>query len=59
MKVRLKLRDMPGDIPMGDKISLYEGNSPESKKYKKMIRMKERAVEKRRFIKECDEETKE
>jgi hypothetical protein len=57
MKTRLKMRDMPGDIPKGDKIRLMEGNPLpgdewRAKGFRKMVRMKERAVLKRRTVKE-------
>jgi hypothetical protein len=62
MNLKLKMRDMPGDIPKSDKIRLMEGRpSPgdewRAKGFRKLVRMKERAVLKRRALREIVEGT--
>lgn len=55
MKPRIKMRRMPGDVSKLEKISMLEGRHPEkkrSKSFKKMVRMKEKAVLKERTLKE-------
>jgi len=49
MKVRLKMRQMPGDVYKGFKIQMMEGSVDESevkraKSFRKMVRARERAV---------------
>ena len=57
MPLKIKMRMMPGDLPKADKIRLLEGNPLPGdewrvKGFKKLVRMKERAVLKRRARKE-------
>lgn len=57
MKARIKMRQMPGDVPKRFKIQMMEGTVDESelnraKSFRKMVRMKERAVLKRRAMAE-------
>jgi len=51
MKPRIKMHDMPGDIPKQAKIDMLEGRDHRInvvKAYKAMLRMRERATLKRR-----------
>lgn len=51
MKPRIKMGQMPGDASKQTKASMMEGRHPDkkrSKAFKKEVRMKERAVLKRR-----------
>jgi hypothetical protein len=60
MKTRLKMRQFPGDVPKRFKIRMMEGTVDESelnraKSFRRMVRMKERAVLRRRATKEVHE----
>lgn len=55
MKERVKMRQMPGDVPKQEKIAMLEGTHPEkarSKSYRKQIRSRERAAAHERAKKE-------
>ena len=71
MKPRIKMHQMPGDVPKRVKIALLEGRvedatlvygkgryhrytNGQAKTFKKVVRMKERAVLKRRARKEIE-----
>lgn len=57
MKSRIKMHQMPGDLPKRDKIALLERRAPlhdqwRVKGYRKMLRSRERAVLKERARKD-------
>lgn len=57
MKTRLKMRQLPGDVPKRFKIQMMERTVDESeqsraKSFREIVRMKERAVLKRRTARE-------
>lgn len=56
--IKLKMRCMPGDIPIGAKIALLEGRHPNKrlcKAFRRDVRHNERAVLKERCQKEVQE----
>lgn len=57
MKPRLRTHQFPGDVSRQEKIALLEGRSTRvsasaMKNYKKVVRLKERAVLKREWLRE-------
>lgn len=59
MKPRVKMHDMPGDVPKREKISMLEGRHKgkrRAKSFKKLVRMKEKATLRRRAAREIAEE---
>lgn len=52
MKPRVKMRCMPGDVGVQEKIEMMENKHPEKKRaksFRKMIKMRERGVLKNRL----------
>lgn len=63
MKTKIRKHDFPGDIPMSEKIEMIEGKFAENKKqtkiYKKMLLLREKAIIKENTRKEINEQLNE